>query len=385
MPNPFEPLAPIIDLCLNPATAEVASLGFFRDLIEPISDSFTDCDVYARLFAFTAARCNPAWSENVLFERYRAIRSLRSVDPSVQRVLIPSRVTIGADISVTSVVLDAAKRALPHARILFAGPAKNLALFSADPRIESIPIEYGRRAPLLERLAVHAPLQAAVGDGIVLDPDSRLTQLGILPIVDESRHFLFESRCYQPDSSASLGQLCSEWTKSVLNTSGTPYLALPDVEVEPVDITVNLGVGGNDSKRIDDMFERTLIEYLHSLNRNVLVDQGAGGEETDRVLRATHGLNIETFQGSFADFAQRIRRSRLYIGYDSAGQHAAAALGIPCVTVFAGFPNERFLQRWTPHGTAPVRVIRADQPEVWPRTRAAIKELLATAAPSQSP
>lgn len=42
------------------------------------------------------------------------------------------------------------------------------------------------------------------------------------------------------------------------------------------------------------------------------------------------------------------------------GQHAAAALGVPLVTVFQGFPNERFFARWRPAGRGPVAVVRGD-------------------------
>ena len=51
-----------------------------------------------------------------------------------------------------------------------------------------------------------------------------------------------------------------------------------------------------------------------------------------------------------------IANSDLYVGYDSAGQHAAAALGIPLISIFAGAVNDRFFERWRPDG----RVLRID-------------------------
>jgi ADP-heptose:LPS heptosyltransferase len=68
----------------------------------------------------------------------------------------------------------------------------------------------------------------------------------------------------------------------------------------------------------------------------------------------------------------------MYFGYDSAGQHAAAALGIPLVTVFQGFVNERFLQRWTPAGAGLVRVVRADRPGLLRRTADTVNQLFAS-------
>ena len=52
-----------------------------------------------------------------------------------------------------------------------------------------------------------------------------------------------------------------------------------------------------------------------------------------------------------------IRKSDLYIGYDSAGQHVAAACGVPLVSIFAGFPSDRFLARWRPWGKGKIEII----------------------------
>jgi ADP-heptose:LPS heptosyltransferase len=51
------------------------------------------------------------------------------------------------------------------------------------------------------------------------------------------------------------------------------------------------------------------------------------------------------------------------VGYDSAGQHVAAAAGVPLISVFAGFPAPRMFERWRPAGEG-CRVIRVDRPEV---------------------
>jgi ADP-heptose:LPS heptosyltransferase len=47
------------------------------------------------------------------------------------------------------------------------------------------------------------------------------------------------------------------------------------------------------------------------------------------------------------------------VGYDSAGQHVAAACGVPLVSIFAGFPVPRMFHRWRPEGA----VIRVDDPQ----------------------
>ena len=119
----------------------------------------------------------------------------------------------------------------------------------------------------------------------------------------------------------------------------------------------------NPAKRVADPFEDELLKFLGTLGALVMVDAGApGGEEEARVRKAiaASGLTQERVgihEGSFASFAAMISASSLYVGYDSAGQHVAAALGIPLVSVFAGFASQRMLERWSPQSPGPCRVI----------------------------
>jgi ADP-heptose:LPS heptosyltransferase len=126
---------------------------------------------------------------------------------------------------------------------------------------------------------------------------------------------------------------------------------------------VSFGVGENPDKRIADPFEQ---ELLRELPRPILIDKGAGGEEAHRVERAVSraGGGIAMWEGSFAGFAAHIQRSKLYVGYDSAGGHVAAACGVPLISIFAGFASERMFQRWRPSGPAPIEVIRANVGQV---------------------
>ena len=70
------------------------------------------------------------------------------------------------------------------------------------------------------------------------------------------------------------------------------------------------------------------------------------------------GAQATFWDGSFAGFAAIIAGSRLYVGYDSAGQHVAAACGVPLISIFAGFPCARMFERWRPVGPG-CTVIRA--------------------------
>ncbi len=128
------------------------------------------------------------------------------------------------------------------------------------------------------------------------------------------------------------------------------------------EVAISLGVGENPAKRVPDPFEADLLRLLTSRFENVLVDSGGGGEEAERVRAAVaeSGNRARIWTGSFAGFAARIERSRLYVGYDSAGGHVAAACGTPAISIFTGFPSERMLERWRPDGPGPVWLIRAE-------------------------
>jgi ADP-heptose:LPS heptosyltransferase len=367
---------------------EPCAQALFGILIEGLGDRFEPalCDVYARLLSQAIPGADLA--------RYSRVRQPHRVANEPARVVVLSRVTLGADVAVTSVLLAAAKQAFPNAEIVFAGPRKNFELFAADPRLSHAAVEY-RRGSLRERLAVWDELKAlaAAPDCLVLDPDSRLTQLGLLPIGDEDRYHLFESRRYGGTSDHNLPALAAQWASQTLGVpDAVPYVALlplvePGLSLDPSGpqggtpvrapirapsvsegssqpyISVSLGVGENPAKRIPDPFEEQLLALL-SARAPLAIDKGAGGEEAARVERAVarSGARATFWEGSFAGFAQLIAGSSLYVGYDSAGQHVAAACGVPLISIFAGFPTPRMFHRWRPSGPR-ATVIRVDQPD----------------------
>ncbi len=349
---------------------EPCAKALFGILVEGLADRFEPalCDVYARLFSQVIPGAGLA--------RYRRVRQPRLIACRPRRVLVLSRVTLGADVAVTSVLLAAAKQRFPDAQIVFAGPRKNFELFAADPRLTHAPVEY-RRGSLTERLAVWDELKALAADPdcVVLDPDSRLTQLGLLPVGEESRYHLFESRGYGGDTQASLPELAAQWAAETLGVpTAAPYVAVgrtPWSARVPLDpplpsapyTAISLGVGENPAKRIPDPFEEQLLALL-SARARLVIDKGAGGEEAARVERAVarSGARATFWEGSFAGFAQIIAGSALYVGYDSAGQHVAAACRIPLISIFAGFPAPRMFHRWRPCGPR-ATVIRVDRPD----------------------
>lgn len=351
------------------AVALIASRSLFGTLVEGLADRFEPalCDAYANLFPKVIARALPDLGSEALTARYRDIRRVRPPAFEPTDVYVLSRVTLGADIAVTSILMDGARRRFPQARLWFAGPRKAWELFEGSSW-SFLEVPYGRTAMLRDRLGAFEPLRKALDRPgvLVLDPDSRLTQLGILPVCAPEAHHLFESRGFGAESDATLSALAREWLRQTLGVeSAEPWFhpklshALPGHKVA----AVSFGIGENPAKRVDDPFEEWTLRYLLESGWQVLLDTGVPGGEEDRRVRAAvarlgaEGQRIALHQGSFASFAAFIAGAGLYVGYDSAGQHVAAALDVPLVSVFGGFSCERMLQRWQPDGLGPKRVI----------------------------
>lgn len=357
--------------------------ALFGVLVEGLADRFEPslCDAYVRLFSQVIERATGV-DATALVSRYEWVRRPRKLTAEPKRVFVLSRITLGADVAVTSVLLAAAKQRFRSAQIVLAGPLKNYGLFANDPRIHHAPIDYCRGS-LRERLAAAEELKAlaAEPDSIVIDPDSRLTQLGLLPVCPDDRYYLFESRAYGAQTNRSLPELASQWAAETLGISGAkPYIAAPVIKVDAAPkrpyITVSLGVGENAAKRIADPFEERLLAVLAEMRLPICIDKGAGGAEAARVERAVErsGAAVAFWEGSFAGFASLIAASKLYVGYDSAGQHVAAACGVPLIDVFAGFPTLRMFERWRPVGPncQVIRVDRPDPAEIIQRVRLAL-------------
>jgi len=343
--------------------AEDGGRALLSVVVERLGDLFDPdlCRTYQRLFTQVIERACPE-----LIPRLRRSAEPHASPATAKRVYVLSRVTLGADVAVTSVLLDAAKQRYPDADIVFVGPRKSYEMFEADPRIRHLPAPYARSGALIDRLRASASLR--FDDGIVIDPDSRFSQLGLISVCDEKDYFFFESRSYGGVDTKSLPELASSWAHEVFGVENAQAFISPLPSNDPpADITVSLGVGENSSKRIEGDFECALLRALKETGASVLVDKGGSAEERDRVERAVLP-GMRTHEGAFAPFAAQIARSKLYVGYDSAGQHVASACGVPLISIFKGFVSERMFSRWRPKGT----VIRGDAPDVLGQVRAAI-------------
>jgi ADP-heptose:LPS heptosyltransferase len=353
------------------------SAALFRDLVEPLADRFEFrlVNSYVSVFARVIEAAIPELDAARLIERFMRIRRPRKYAENalaVSDVFVLSRITIGADIAITSRILRAAFTHFPKARIHFVGPRKNWELFEPELALELVEVPYKRTGTLRERLSVYEHLQKELGKkgALIIDPDSRLSQLGLLPLGEEDNYYFFETRSWWSDEEMSLGEMTERW---VTQTFGVP-LNMPIVSVEDrlegFDVTVSLGVGENPEKAMEWPFEARLLQLLVDRGLNVLVDTGAGGEEAERVHRAIAEVkpsatgSATPYYGSFREFAAEINGSSLYVGYDSAGGHAACALGVPSLLVFKGYPNERFMIRWLPWGDGELEVLDGEHMNV---------------------
>ena len=157
--------------------------AFFRIVVESLADSFEPAQAEAYTQLMGAWSLAPASSALVIPDR-------------VDAIFVLSRVTLGADIKVTSVILDCMKRRFPEARVVLVANRKSAELFAADPRIEHLVRDYPRRGPVSEKLEFARSLTRALvaPNRIVIDPDSRLTQLGLAAVCERERYFHFPSR-----------------------------------------------------------------------------------------------------------------------------------------------------------------------------------------------
>ena len=325
------------------ALGEECPAQFFRIVIESLADSFDPAQAVAYKELMRAWVVEPQHVEPSISER-------------VNTVYVLSRVTLGADIKITSVILDAMKRRFPNAAIVLVGGRKSAELFAADKRVTHLEAQYPRTGPVSLRLEFADDLRRKLRGShhIVIDPDSRMTQLGLVPVCEPLHAFHFPSRTAH--SAANLTTLTERWVQETFHESGQAYVKPHRVRIdgERPRAAVSLGVGENDTKRVGGDFEVQMIRTLGERFRTVWIDRGVGGDEAVRVTAAARASGVADrvrfCEGSFADFVSVITQCDFYAGYDSAGQHAAAASGVPLISIFAGAPSERFRERWAPSG-----------------------------------
>jgi len=326
-----------------------------------------------------------------------------------KKIILLSRVTIGADVAILGVMIQRFIKIFPDAEIVVVGDAKLEGIFGGNPRLQIRWLSYARCGGLFERFSSwHAALDIleremppeAEQSVLLIDPDSRISQLGVLPFTHGDNYLFFNSRtCDSSSKNLCMAELANRWMDDVFGMGGFCYPmiwtpsairrrarrvtdALRAAGCRRV-IAVNFGVGTNPRKRLTDDFEsRLLREILKAPRTVVLLDRGFGREELSRTAallssvrdtglaasnvcfkdsqypRISHGvIGVECAIG---EVAALIAECDEFIGYDSACQHIAAAARVPTLTIFAGSNNMNFIRRWSACGDTRCRIVHVN-------------------------
>ena len=421
-------------LASDPRIAAEGTRVLFERIVEPLCDGFTQrgADTYRRLFAqvVDVARRKPQCRRLDDALNAAGLRTERDLlrTPSPQRpdaaerariraVIVLSRLTLGADVAISMPLLRHAEAAFPNAEIAFVGTDAAAVVARSFARVIHVKVPYGRGDFLAERLNAWSALLDAVRalstshapeEIVLIDPDSRLTQLGLLRPIEDARYFHFPSRYYGVHSTDPLGVLVCRWMNETfgLAQGGDCRLGVAEREAawaralrglcagtRPF-VSVHFGAGGNEKRRAGIEFETELVEWLVQGGCGVLLARGANPDEVDETYRlcrrlADRGVGIThlpsgcdldglacrpadvlTWEANVDAFVATIAHSDAFIGYDSAGQHIAAALGVPAISLFVEASGRRHALRWTPCGRGPLEIVRSP----WPPDRKALLE-----------
>ena len=412
------------------AVSKPAVHRLFSDVVEGLCDSFLPRKIalYDRIFVQVIDHCRHfpdgkamddllkkfgLRNERDMLARKKRVEKTRKFSMAdrkkVKKICVLSRVTVGADVAVTGVVLSKLLNVFPGVGIVVIGPKKLAEVFGGHPDIMIRDVPYVRRGGLLGRLNVWTELVRVINDErqglkadefLVIDPDSRLTQLGLLPVVPKDQgYFFFQSRTYAKARTGRIGELAANWLdqifgvgdqktypeifidKTILSMGKSCAQKLSHFGERPV-VCINFGVGGNENKRVSSYFEEKLVMAVLNQGFAVILDKGFGSE-VDIMnalvlkLRAKGKVVLEsneetiaklsqerewlcdilTWEGGLAAFGALIASSNVYIGYDSGFQHIASAQGVPIVDVFIGAPSPIFIKRWTPYGKNSVKIV----------------------------
>jgi ADP-heptose:LPS heptosyltransferase len=413
----------------DPKLNSIAARALFRIIIESLCDEFEELqtETYNRVMTQVINFCRKLsagkeldrslndfriHSRKDLLERIQTIRMedrFLTRHRDIKKILLLSRVTIGADVAVTSIIIQRLAELYPKAEMVLIGGGKLNEIYGGNPRIRLQKAEYERNGGLLERLSnwqlvlniiQQELITCPLDNTILIDPDSRLSQLGVLPIIPPDQYYFFDSRSDVSFSgNMSMAQLTNAWLDKV---TGVDNFSYPGVWLLPGPmqkaaglydrlrnngtrrvIAINFGVGGNPRKKVGRLLEQELLmSLLREPNTVIVLDKGLGDKEfqysnslldavkqngypiEDAVFTAEFNSNISSgvigLQTRIGEIAAIIAKCDEYIGYDSACQHIAAALQTPCLTIFAGSNNMRFIRRWSAFGANSCRIVHVD-------------------------
>lgn len=413
----------------EPRLSQPAISALYGTIIEGLSDSFTSsgvntCNlVLTRILSFVRTRPQGKETNHLLnslgfsstkklLSRHDKLRRINpipeSVKKKVRKIIILSRATIGADVAITSVIVHRAHSSFPDAELILIAPKGIKDIFEGISRVRFVELPYERHGTFFDRTTGWPRLHQIVQEEhqgvepdeiLIFDPDTRFSQLGLLPLAAVKNTCYFSSRITISDgTNPTLSELTNQWLDKLLgeNHFTPPKISLPAVHLKNAGtalhnvrkagcdfiIAINLGIGKNIKKRIPDPFEKELLPaLLKEKNTLIFLDSGAGTEglkkmhallaavkthsiPTDFItenklssFKASFSHGVVGFKGSVGATGSIINESDGFFGYDSMCQHLAAATRTPSVIVFAGAPTPRFLARWRPGNSDSLTII----------------------------
>ena len=387
----------------------MAAQALFRIIIESLCDDFEDLqtETYNRVMTQLITFCRKLPSGQELdrclndfkiFDRDDLLKRIKTIrmdgkhlsrQRNVKKILLLSRVTIGADVAITSIIIQRLADLFPDAELVLIGGSKLNDIYGGNSRIRLQTVDYNRKGGLLERLsswqlALNIIQEELAGcpleNTILIDPDSRLSQLGVLPIIPDQHYFFFDSRSdISFAGNTSMAQLTNTWITKVTGEDDFRY---PKIWPRSSDLTraarlyaelkrngarrviaINFGVGGNQRKKVGWRLEKELLlSLLQEPDTVIVLDKGFGDEELQNssALDSNISRGVIGMQTRIGEIAAIIAKCDEYIGYDSACQHIAVALNTPCLTIFAGSNNMRFIRRWSAFGPNSCQIVHVD-------------------------
>ncbi|HSH14211.1 MAG TPA: hypothetical protein VLA15_10690, partial [Desulfurivibrionaceae bacterium] len=326
--------------------AALATKALYHELIEPLCDDFTAAAsrqahaVLAGLISFIAATPSGQPLREILdrlkltdpeslLARWRQLTSPgvfpdSSALKKIETVLIPSRISVGSDVAITSVLAQRLTRALPEAEVFLVGPPHLAELFCTLPRVRHLPFAVERHGTFSDRLLFWPRLLATVAPVmtrhpadrmLVVDPDSRLTQLGLLPLAIGPTTCQFPSQSLTPKPGhGSLSALANQWLDTWLGADTPAYPTVapgPDRQVAARSfcarlraggaqrlLLINFGVGGEPRTSLPESFEKQLLRGLLAMENTIIIlDMGCGSEEkvrAEKLVDFLAGKGLET-------------------------------------------------------------------------------------------
>lgn len=413
----------------NPELNNAGANALFGIIIESLCDDFEELqtETYNQVIAQVISYCRNLPSGKDLdsnlkrfgiFTRQDLIDRIKNIrnnshfaipEKNIQKILILSRVTIGADIAITSVMLQKLATKFPEAKIVLIGGKKLEEVYGGNLLVKIKNVRYSRKGGVMERLTSWFDVLNAIAEEtknvpaektILIDPDSRLSQLGVMPLTKNNNYFFFDSRSVNAlNNKMSMVQIANKWLETITGDKNFCYTKVwvRETALKTASrildkirktgakriIVINFGVGGNLRKKVGAHFEeKLLLTLLKEPDTVIFLDKGFGEDETGQANSLINTVNKNGYDVSHAVFnsadnkkishgvigieckigeiAALISKSDEFIGYDSACQHIAAALNTPCLTIFAGSNNMRFIRRWSAFGKESCQIVHVD-------------------------